>query len=101
MTEATLQSNLIGRKVIVRTREAGVHVGTLAAKAGREVQLKDSHRVWYWKGAFTLSQLAETGVKAGSRIGVAIPELELTEACEVFLITDKAFATLEAHVERQ
>lgn len=96
-----LQSTLIGRKVIVRCRDAGVHIGTLAAKSGQEVHLKDSHRLWLWRGAFTLSQVAETGVKKGSRIGAPIPDLELTEACEVFPITDEAFATLEAHVERQ
>lgn len=99
MTEA-LQSTLIGRKVVVRTQNAGVHIGTLAAKAGREVRLNDAHRLWYWKGAFTLSQVAQEGVKKGSRVGVALPEIELTEAIEVFPITDDAFATVEAHVDR-
>lgn len=100
MTEK-LQSNLIGKKVITRSHYAGVHIGTLDAKAGGEVRLKDAHRLWYWKGAFTLSQVAETGVKAGSRVGVVTPEVELTEVCEVIPITDEAFATLEAHVDRQ
>lgn len=99
MTEA-LKSNLIGRKVIVRTYSAGVHIGELTDKAGKEVALKDAHRLWYWKGAFTLSQVAADGVKAGSRVGVAVPTIELTEAIEILPITDEAFATLGAHVER-
>lgn len=97
----TLQSNLIGQKVVVRTTSAGVHIGDLDAKAGKEVRLKNAHRLWYWKGAFTLSQVAETGVTKGSRVGAPIPELELTEAIEVFPITAAAFATVEAHIERQ
>lgn len=96
----TLQSALIGQKVIVRTYSAGVHIGTLTAKAGKEVHLSDAHRAWYWKGAFTLSEVATKGVSSGSKIGVAVPTIELTEAIEIIPISDAAFATLEAHVER-
>jgi hypothetical protein len=95
-----LQSALIGRKVLVRTYSAGVHAGELVAKAGKEVALKGAVRVWYWKGAFTLNEIADTGVKKGSRIGVPVEAVELTEAIEVIQMTDDAFATLEAHVDR-
>lgn len=102
MTDTTtLQSALIGQKVIVRTYSAGVHIGTLGAKSGKEVRLENALRLWLWKGAFTLSQVAEQGVKKGSRVGAPIPQLELTEAIEIFPITDAAFATVEAHIERQ
>ncbi|MGE7196916.1 DUF6948 domain-containing protein [Brevundimonas naejangsanensis] len=96
----TLQSALIGQKVIVRTFSAGVHIGTLDAKAGKEVRLSSAHRAWYWKGAFTLNEIAVKGVGSGSKIGVAVPTVELTEAIEIIPISDDAFATLEAHVER-
>lgn len=96
----SLQSNLIGKKVIARSRDAGVHIGTLDAKDGAEVRLKDAKRLWYWRGAFTLSQVAESGVKAGSRVGAPVPEVELTEVCEVMPITDQAFDTLEKFIER-
>lgn len=95
-----LQSALIGQKVIVRTYSAGVHIGTLDAKSGKEVRLSNAHRAWYWKGAFTLSEVATKGVGKGSKIGVAVPSIELTEAIEIIPISDEAFATLEAHVER-
>lgn len=95
-----LQSALLGQKVIVRTYSAGVHIGTLEAKAGKEVRLTGAHRAWYWKGAFTLSEVATKGVGKGSKIGVAVPSIELTEAIEIIPISDDAFATLEAHVER-
>ncbi|MCG2662895.1 hypothetical protein [Brevundimonas sp.] len=95
-----LQSTLIGQKVVVRTYSAGVHIGTLEAKSGKEVRLTDAHRAWYWKGAFTLNEVATKGVAKGSKIGVAVPTIELTEAIEIIPISDEAFATLEAHVER-
>lgn len=95
-----LQSALIGQKVVVRTYSAGVHIGLLEAKTGKEVRLKDAHRAWYWKGAFTLNEIATKGVAKGSKIGVAVPSIELTEAIEIIPISDEAFATLEAHVER-
>lgn len=95
-----LQSALLGQKVIVRTYSAGVHIGVLEAKAGKEVRLSNAHRVWYWKGAFTLSEIATKGVGKGSKIGVAVPLIELNEAIEIIPISDDAFATLEAHVER-
>lgn len=99
MTDTTLTSAHLGKKVIVRTTSAGVHAGTLEAKAGKEVRLSNAHRLWYWKGAFSLSEIAIKGVGKGSKIGVAVP-IELTEAIEIIPIADEAFATLEAHVER-
>ena len=96
----TLKSALIGQKVVVRTTSAGVHIGELTAKAGKEVALKDAHRLWYWKGAFSLSQVAVDGVKSGSKVGVAVPAIELTEAIEIIPISDAAFATLGYYVER-
>ena len=95
-----MKSALIGKKVIVRTTGAGVHIGTLVAKEGAEVRLENAYRLWRWVGAFTLSQVAESGVKDGSRVGVVTPEIELTDACEVITITDEAFNTLENYVER-
>lgn len=54
---------LINEYVIVRTYSAGVFAGTLIKKEGNEVEMKDARRLWYWKGAASLSQLAEEGVK--------------------------------------
>ncbi len=71
--------------VIIRCREAGVHAGELVSRKGREVVLKDSRRIWFWKGAASLSELAVYGAKfpAECRFGVVIDRLELMEACEV------------------
>lgn len=84
----------IGRKVIVRTYSAGVHFGTLAQREGREVVLTDTRRMWEWKGAFTLSAVAQEGIKGG-RISITVPDILLTEAIEIIPCSDAAAASIE------
>lgn len=49
--------------VIVRTYSAGVFAGELVSRNGKEVELKNARRPWYWSGASSLSQLSVDGVK--------------------------------------
>lgn len=73
-------NNHLGKKVLVRTDRAGVHYGTLDAKAGLEVELKNAIRIWYWKGAASLSQMAVDGVSCPSecKFSVPVPNICLT-----------------------
>ena len=73
--------------VIVRSRDAGVHAGTLVSNRGRTVVLKDSIRIWYWSGAATLSELAVYGPNnpASCKFGVPVKEITLLEACEIIV----------------
>jgi hypothetical protein len=41
--------------VIVRTHSAGVFAGNLIKRSGQEVELANVRRLWYWKGAASLS----------------------------------------------
>ena len=86
---------MIGKKVIVRTHSAGVHFGTLAAKYGKEVVLKNARRIWYWEGAFTLSAVAVSGVGKSSKLSVSVPEILLTEAIEILLCSEEATENLQ------
>jgi hypothetical protein len=70
--------------VLIRTYSAGVHVGELVSRDGKEVTLKDAHRVWRWRGANTLHELSQKGAdSAWSRISERVPSVVLTEAIEV------------------
>lgn len=73
------------RYVVVRTYSAGVHVGTLAAQSadGKRVTLTNARRIWSWRGANTLHEIALRGVGAGSRVSEPVSEIELTEAIEI------------------
>lgn len=69
--------------VVVRTYSAGVHVGILVSRKGKEVTLNQARRIWSWKGANTLHEIALHGVKAGSRVSEMVNRVDLTEAIEV------------------
>ena len=83
---------MIGKDVLVRTHSAGIHVGTLQSRDGKEVVLTNARRIWYWDGAATLSQLAIDGTSKpdNCKFPEAVPEILLTEAIEIIPITDKA-----------
>ena len=66
----------------MRTYSAGVHIGELKSRKGKEVVLVNARRLWKWCGAFTLSEVAK-GIKDGSKPSIAIPEIVLTEAIEI------------------
>jgi hypothetical protein len=71
--------------VIVRCHDAGVHAGEYVSHSGREVVLKNSRRIWYWKGAASLSEIAVHGCKypLECKITLPVPKITLVEACEI------------------
>jgi hypothetical protein len=84
-------------KVIVRGDRSGVFFGTLVKREGREVELKDCRRLWYWDGAASISQLAVDGTVAPNkcRFTVAVGQIEILDAIEIIPCTDKAIASIE------
>ncbi len=82
------------RLCIVRTYSAGVFAGHIYSKSkdGKHVVLKNAIRLWYWKGAASLSQLAMEGVKTPAECKFAVPvdAVELTEVIEIIPCSDKA-----------
>lgn len=84
------------RYVLVRTYSAGVHIGELIDRRGREVDLANARRIWSWKGANTLHEIANHGVAAGSRISEPVERITVLEAIEILDCTAEARAKLEA-----
>lgn len=85
--------SLKGKKyVIVRTYSAGVFAGYLDKRNGKEATILNARRLWYWKGASSLSQLAVDGVKFPNdcKFPVEVSKIELTEVIEVIECTEKA-----------
>tara|TARA_R110002051_G_scaffold324424_1_gene421580 strand:+ start:371 stop:739 length:369 start_codon:yes stop_codon:yes gene_type:complete len=67
-----------GNYVVIRTKSAGVHAGHLISRDGSEVVLSESRRLWYWKGAATLSQVAGTGITKPDDCKFPAPISEIT-----------------------
>ena len=78
--------------VCIRTYSAGVHCGYLKERNGKEVELVNARRIWKWAGAFTLSELATSGVKKPDecKFNCTVPRIYLTEAIEIIPMTDMA-----------
>lgn len=83
---------MTGKYVIVRCDHAGVFAGVLKERNGREVTLTDCRRLWYWDGAASISQLAESGTAkpAKCKFTVTVSEILLLETIEIIPCTEKA-----------
>jgi len=82
--------------VIVRTYSAGVFAGYLKKREGKEVELINARRLWYWQGAASLSQLAEEGTSkpSGCKFPCEVAKVTLTEAIEILHCTEKAASSI-------
>ena len=89
---------MIDKFVIVRTYTAGVFAGTLKKRNGKEVELTNARRLWYWQGAASLSQLAVNGTSKPDqcKFPVSVPSLTLTEAIEILDVTPEARKSIES-----
>mgnify|MGYP007046920314 CR=1 FL=1 len=86
-----------GTYVIVRCKDAGVHCGEYRSHEGREVRLRNARRIWRWKGAMTLSDIAISGLdSAASKLSPPVKRALLLDACEILSVTDAAKITIDA-----
>ena len=76
--------------VIVRTYSAGVFAGYLQKREGQEVIVRNARRLWYWKGAASLSQLAMEGVSNPEecKFPCEVDKIILTQAIEILSCTE-------------
>lgn len=88
---------MIGKYCMVRTYSAGVFAGTVKERNGKEIVLTNARRIWHWRGAASLSQLATDGTSKPNECKFPCPvnEVLLTEAIEIIPITDKAKLSIE------
>ena len=86
-----------GAYVIVRTTSAGVFAVYLVRRDGQEVELSDARRLWYWKGAASLSQLSQSGVSAPQecKFPQTMKVVVLTQAIEIIACSATAQKSIE------
>jgi len=98
-TPSTLNTGMIGKYVIVRCRDAGVHAGVLESTDGRACVLTEARRLWYWKvkgsGDF-LNAIALAGVHKDSKLSAPVERAALTENCEIIQCSDEAERVIRA-----
>ena len=83
--------------VMVRTYSAGVFAGYLKSRNGKEVELTDARRIWYWDGAASLSQLAQSGTSKpeNCKFPEPVDSVILTEAIEIIPISPVAHRSID------
>lgn len=87
-----------GRRCLVRTYSAGVHIGDVVSVNDMEVYLKNALRLWKWEGGgLSLSAVANNGIKGGrlNKTG----EVVLTNAIELIPTTEAAEVTFVKFIE--
>ena len=84
--------------VIVRTYSAGVFAGYLELRKDKEVVLLNARRLWYWKGAASLSQLANEGVTCPKecKFPCEVPSVTLLEVIEILPVSVAAKASIDS-----
>lgn len=83
---------------IVRTFSAGVFAGDIESRNSREVVMRNARRIWYWKGAASLSELAVRGTSKPNecKFPVAVDRIELLEVIEILDVTPEAEASINS-----
>lgn len=85
--------DLTGKKVLVRSYDAGVYFGTLADVQGEQVELANVRNIWRWEGASCLSQIANDGI-GGGNVSPMVDSMILNRVCQIIPLTDKAIENL-------
>ena len=86
---------------IVRAKDTGVFAGNIKERNGDEVTMTNVRQLWYWDGAASLMQMAQSGVTApeNCKFTVTIDELTVIGVCEILPCTDIAEQCIKAVAE--
>ena len=83
---------------IIRSYASGVHFGEVAETRdtlhGLSVTMKNSRRIPYWEGAWSLSQVAMEGIQAG-RVAMELPEIQVENVIEIIPMPQSSIDNLK------
>lgn len=87
----------MSKKYIVRGDRSGVFYGEIAERNGQEVTINNVRRLWYWKGAASLSQMAVEGVKdpEDCMFSMTVSSITILDAIELLPCTEAAEKSIE------
>ena len=83
--------------VVIRADRAGVFAGYLVEDNNEIVVLVDCRRIWYWKGAASISQLAVDGVSKPDECKFPTPvgKIKIMGVVENINATEKSRESIE------
>ena len=82
---------------IVRGDRSGVFFGNIKERNGREVEMENVRRLWYWEGACSLSELAQKGTTEPDdcKFSVTVDECLILDAIEILTCTKEAINSIK------
>ena len=87
-----------GRRCLIRTYSAGVHIGNVESINGMEAHLSNALRLWKWEGGgLSLSAVASNGI-VGGRLNKT-GEVYLTNVIEIIPTSEIAESTFVKFIE--
>lgn len=86
------ETNMENKYYIIRGARSGVFFGQIVCRSGRDIELRNVRKLWYWDGACAVEQLAVDGVTNPRccKFTVVVPEMIITDAIQILLCSDKA-----------
>ena len=89
---------MLGKKVIVRAKDAGVFFGTLKEKTPDEVVLSNARKLHYWDGAGAVEGIAIQGSTKPNecRFTVWVEEICIADWCQILPCTDESIEIIES-----
>lgn len=87
-------ADVIGKKCLIRSYDAGVYFGTVRKVNGDIVYVEDVRNIWYWEGAACLSQIVNDGVRDSSKISQVVKSMTIGNVCQIMPLEEKAIENL-------
>ena len=99
--ESPLLKSMIGKYVIVRSRNEGINAGTVINADDTGIILGDARRIWYHKPKDTAMAWYEgvsvSGLSSDSKAAVPVAEKVIMEDYSITVCTDTAKASIQEH----
>lgn len=89
-----MYEEVMNKKCVVRSYDAGVYFGTVTAIDGETVRMEKVRNIWSWEGANCLADIAVKGVRDG-KISRAVSSMVLNRCCQIIPCTEEAITNLE------
>ena len=92
-------SKMVGKKVVVRSINAGVFFGTLESVTpdGLSCVITKARKLWYWEGAAAVEELAMSGTRIPDKckFTVTVESIGIAGICQIIPATDQAAESIE------
>ena len=96
--DETISSRMIGKSVIVRSRNEGINAGVVVLADETGVELRDSRRIWYHrpkdKSLSWYEGVAVSGLDDTSKVSGTVPTKLIIEDYSMTLCNDDAFKSI-------